>query len=176
MSRSVVEILEGVREIGNNEMMTRGNYVSHDVVRPDLADKGAICGGRQACAVGSLFLAAGVPFDIAARVSTGFERHRFMADHPDLRAAYDALNAAAYRYIGDHELSERFGEENSRLGWAEVLFESDVFSEELRARGKSWTVSWTVKESDEHYNEIQQLARACMLEIVDMALADLAAA
>src|SRR5688572_27543090 len=51
-------ILDGVVAISGREMLIHGTYVTSDVVRPDLAREGAICGGRQACLLGSVALAA----------------------------------------------------------------------------------------------------------------------
>lgn len=50
-------VLDGVVTISGNEMLIHGTYVS-GVTRPDLAAKGSICGGRQACLIGSVALAA----------------------------------------------------------------------------------------------------------------------
>jgi hypothetical protein len=63
MSRTQEKALatcDGVIEIAKNEMLVRGNYIT-GIVDDKLKQQGAICGGRQACLVGSLYLAHGVP-------------------------------------------------------------------------------------------------------------------
>src|ERR1044072_1662169 len=54
--------LNRMREIVLNEMLMHGEY-STAVVDERRAEEGAVCGGRRACAVGSLWIAYGVPFD-----------------------------------------------------------------------------------------------------------------
>lgn len=55
-----VAILDRMLEVVDNDMLARVGYVSSTIVRPDLAEQGAVCGGHNACAIGSLYLAAGV--------------------------------------------------------------------------------------------------------------------
>jgi hypothetical protein len=54
-----IKILDGIEEIARNQMLVRGLYITDEVVRPDLAEAHSICGGRQACMVGSMWIAAG---------------------------------------------------------------------------------------------------------------------
>lgn len=54
--------LIGLEEIEANQMMKRGFYLTDQVVNPLLAKAGAVCGGHQACYVGSLWLGAGVQY------------------------------------------------------------------------------------------------------------------
>lgn len=109
IKNKAVAVCDGMREIARNEMLTRGVYVTDEIVRVDLAEAGAICGGHQACAVGSMLLAAGVRrrwrngdqylpgADVDARAD-------YLRRHPHIQAAYDALNEAAERYCKRHNI------------------------------------------------------------------------
>lgn len=93
--------LEGMRQIVRREMLARGNYVEDEISNPRLV--GALCGGRKHCAVGSLWVGAGV----RPRILFGSlelpgvlqsHRKRFLRRRPGLRVAYVALNAAAAEF------------------------------------------------------------------------------
>lgn len=58
-------ILDGVVSISENEMLIHGEYITPDVVSEKLAKSGAICGGHQACLLGSVALAATGRYDDA---------------------------------------------------------------------------------------------------------------
>lgn len=104
--QQALKALDGMRQIVENEMLTRGQYTTDDVVKPEM--KGSICGGRKYCAVGSLWAAHGVKVTPIARawVTTfslpGVEpelRENFLKHRHGLRTAYEALNDAASDYI-----------------------------------------------------------------------------
>lgn len=99
--RKAISTCDGVIRIANNEMLQQGVYVSRDIVNPALEREGSICGGRNACLVGSIYLAHGVPFkdmDHEGHIPSFFAygRESYMADKPALRLAYDAFNQAAF--------------------------------------------------------------------------------
>lgn len=131
------QIIERMEEIVRNEMLDYGYYVSDEIERPDLAEIGAVCGGRRACAVGSLYLAAGIKpivreYDdepIARLPGTDpSERLMFMMTRPALRTAYEALNDAANEYIDREGIEVNrepdFYGAHSYHGDLEVLFET----------------------------------------------------
>lgn len=94
--KTALKALDEMTEVINNEMLLHGRYVTEAVECPDLAAAGAACGGRRACAVGALFLGAGVKAK-GLNLPGAFphERPGFLAHRPGLRLAYDALNKAA---------------------------------------------------------------------------------
>jgi hypothetical protein len=127
-----VEILDNMRTIVEREMLVHGTYLDPFICRPDLAEQGAICGGRRACAIGSLWLAAGVDLEpinsdidpdnvFLPGCSTGM-RHEFMEDKPHLRLAYRHLNQAAREYAEHHNVTVAWDADS--FGWLEALFES----------------------------------------------------
>jgi hypothetical protein len=93
-------ILDRFQQIVDNEALVRGLYVT-PVVAPARIDKA--CGGRNACAIGSLWLAAGVApvfrdgtWDLPGTVRG---RAKFLEDQSaSLRLAYGVLNEAAQFY------------------------------------------------------------------------------
>ena len=131
VEQEAVTILDGMESIARNEMLTRGVYVTDDIVSPQLAEQGAICGGRQACMVGSMWLAAGVKLELdevgfprLPGVTLG-ERQEFLAERPELAMAYDAMNSVSHDYIIYHGLSNwRWEHRNPTEGWMEALFEA----------------------------------------------------
>lgn len=128
---------DGVITITKREMLQQGVYVSHNICDPKLADEGAICGGRKACLVGSIFLANGHTYHEFMRAASGgspyvghlpswFQtgRWEFMADKPSLSLAYDAFNEAAWEAIErDHAELDIEAEFPPIEGWAEYFFE-----------------------------------------------------
>lgn len=110
IKNKAIAICDGMREIARNEMLTRGTYVTDEIVRPDLAQSGAICGGHQACAVGSMLLAAGVrrrrnEYNNVYLPGADVDRRAdYLRRHPHIKAAYDALNEAAERYCKRHNI------------------------------------------------------------------------
>jgi hypothetical protein len=127
-----VEIVRNMQKIIANEMLTRGEYVEEDVSNPRLAEQGAICGGRRACAVGSLWLAALVPMEFKDPDHPTWgdmpgvlvrDRLDFLDDKPGLASAYDALNAAAREYAARYGWDTQ-DDGRSYLGAMEVLFET----------------------------------------------------
>lgn len=118
-----LKTLDGMVEITKNEMLARGVYFSDQVVRRDLAESGALCGGRRACLIGSAWVAYGVKLDKEAVLpgTDEDERHQFLRNRPALNAVYKALNNAAQRkFDRDPDLVERDHESA-----AEALFEGN---------------------------------------------------
>lgn len=111
----VIRIIETVKGIVANDMLARGNYREHHLSRPDLVD--APCGGHRVCAVGSLWAAARVPVDRATgswpRIAYANQRHLTFDAFPALGEAYEALNAAAERYV-ETEASEEIVQDYER--------------------------------------------------------------
>lgn len=103
---AALDVLEGMREIALADMMDRVGYLSDDVV--DRSRTGAVCRGHKACAVGSLWLAAGVELkrdiygDWALPGVEEDEREEFVRHRAKLRIALRALNEAATEYIERH--------------------------------------------------------------------------
>lgn len=139
-----IKTLNGVIQIARNEQLRRGVYISDEIVNERLAAKGAICGGHQACFVGSLFIAA--KGSVTPLYDHGYVdedifsvsgRHDYMKNRPYMRLAYEAANEAAYdvwakspdkfreseTYI-DHAFFSR--EASPHSGWAEALFEEGM--------------------------------------------------
>lgn len=122
-------ILENMRTIASADMMRRVGYISEDVI--DKSRVNAVCRGHQACAVGSLWLAAGVepqwsprgPWDSVKLpgVDDGEQRERFLRNRPALRTAYKALNESAAVAMSNGSISPA-SEYSDPL---EQLFESD---------------------------------------------------
>lgn len=57
-AEAAAEVLRGVCEIAENEMLVRQTYITEGITNEALAEAGAVCGGRQACLVGAVALAA----------------------------------------------------------------------------------------------------------------------
>lgn len=107
--QKAVTILEGMEQIAERNMLIHGRYVTAEVHSPELAQSGAVCRGHKACAIGSLYLAGGVRMTYE-KTNSGImlanmpgvdeeDRAEFLRNRPALRAAYDALNEAADRFI-----------------------------------------------------------------------------
>ena len=136
IKNQAIAILDNMREIVRNDMLLRGQYLTDHVARPDLKEQGAVCGGHQACAVGSLYLAGGVKprryrdhwgeyvYELPG-VEAGHARRRYLRRKPALRAAYDALNAAAERYCKRHKIDLR--EHHNADGQEIDNFDVDLF-------------------------------------------------
>lgn len=103
--------LDGMRSIVRREMAAPGNYVSNDVIRPEL--EGALCGGRTHCALGSLWAGYGIKLertyhdDVFMPGVIECDRPRFLRNRPGLRAAYEALNASAAAFAEKHGMDLR---------------------------------------------------------------------
>lgn len=99
-----IDSLNGVIQIAKNEMLQQGLYIS-EVRDEKLAEQGAICGGRNACLVGSLWLGYGIkPVGDALFPelpgTDDDERRKFIRNRPGLRLALDALNEEAIKEGG----------------------------------------------------------------------------
>lgn len=124
--------LKRMKEIARNEMMARGSYIS-EVTNLELARKGSVCGGHNACAIGSLWIGYGVPiqygwstaYPYLEGVSCSLDRQEFVAHRPGLKLALRALNDASVRWTMQNRPHE-LGTIQSRLWHDEVecLFES----------------------------------------------------
>lgn len=132
-----VKIFEGMEQIIRNEMLARGVYITAYVVNPDLAESGAICGGHQACMVGSMWIAAGVKAEVVddgdgygpifyLPGTEGRVREEFLAKRPALRLAYDAMNELSRQFVDEHDL---IGDITYSETWGmmESLYESHRF-------------------------------------------------
>lgn len=132
-----IKTLNGMKQIARNEMLKPGHYVSGTVEDPELAKKGAVCGGHSACLIGSLYIAGGVKFREVGRtwdeqrivdlpgVKSGRQKE-YMARRPHLRLAWDALNDAAEVYLRKlpQERQEDVREGSKFEGRAETVFEN----------------------------------------------------
>lgn len=58
VQNDAIKILDGIEEIARRDMLIRGTYIT-PVLNEELAAAGTICGGRQACMLGSMWIAAG---------------------------------------------------------------------------------------------------------------------
>jgi hypothetical protein len=135
--KQALDALEGMKEIVKKEMLVRGEYLTQEIVNPKLANAGAICGGRQYCAIGSLWAGAGIhpqkdkdgnwilPGADADHPNRG-SREVFLRNRHGLRTAYNALNAAAEQHIQRHGI-ETEGEFEAAI---EDLFESFDYAED----------------------------------------------
>lgn len=123
--------LDGVIKIADNEMLIQGDYVTAEIVNPELAKKGAVCGGRKACLVGSTYLAHGVKvWREDGGLFETWRRDDFMRTRPALRLAYEALNEAALRLIKREHRDviaewsyDGIGLSEPSQGWGEYFFE-----------------------------------------------------
>lgn len=105
-----INALVNMSIIVENEMVASGSYIT-DVV--DTSKTDAICGGRKACAIGSLWVGYGIEPVIIHRENADVddvilpgvdqnERREFFREHPGLGLAYKELNNATDRWIKDH--------------------------------------------------------------------------
>lgn len=132
-----LDTCDGVIQIAENEMLTRGTYLT-SVVRPKMAREGAVCGGRRACLVGSMYLAHGGFKDIEEMGMSMDARGREMRNRPGLRLAYRAINEAALRRaekinagVVNRERSRNYSDHyhdtddgSPEEGWGEWFFET----------------------------------------------------
>lgn len=112
--QQAIDALNGMATIVRAEMVEQGIYISEEIVDPDRAD--AICGGRKACAIGSLWLGGGIKPDILEGPSGEIwdvrlpgteqsDRNDFLHPRHGLRVAYNALNESAEAYMERHNPS-----------------------------------------------------------------------
>jgi hypothetical protein len=114
---SPLEVIENFETIVRRERLVRGSYgeppkmihdPEHRQIAEELRDAGAICGGIQACAIGTLWLAARVRLNFAEGTDWAVpnwmgehERPKAIEETPHLGEALDALNAAATDYMDE---------------------------------------------------------------------------
>jgi hypothetical protein len=104
-----IQALDGMREIVRHEMLTTGTYIEEEISNPRLAKSGAICGGHKHCAIGSLWVGAGikpVKQDTCNFLPGADEvsRPNFLKHRPGLKLAYNALNEAASDFMENKEI------------------------------------------------------------------------
>ena len=151
MPGSAIEVLDRMQQVVDNEMLRRGTYITDYITDHDLELDGAVCGGRQACAIGALGLGAGVEYTDAEADEEGHyvgslglpgvaqnARDHFMSDKPHLRAAFDALEKAAHWYVLDVPESKEYADASETCefqhSYLEALFESSWWSDGDEAR------------------------------------------
>lgn len=146
--QKAIDALEGMRLIVKREMLVRGEYVTDDIKNPKLAEEGALCQGRQYCAIGSLWIGGGVKLHLGeylgwageylgwagevayfeAELPGVFESARpdFLRRRPGLKLAYESLNAAAADWIKKYDLDKVVNHPNKEEYKAEIeaLFEN----------------------------------------------------
>lgn len=101
-AEKAIKVLDRMSTVVKNDMLTRGEYVTQSVISKKLAEEGAICQGRKACAIGSLWLAYGVRIKgkNGSLVLPGAESaSRYATHRPALKLALNALNAEATDFI-----------------------------------------------------------------------------
>ncbi len=120
--------LDGMLEVTRNEMLRRGDYISRFVVSEYLEEHGAVCGGHRACAVGALWLGAGVEIEYSMGMATlpgtndSHQREEFLETRPALALAYAAMNQVCDEYIDELDLRGRLNADFADS--MEQLFES----------------------------------------------------
>lgn len=154
IEKKALDTCDGVIVMAQAEMLRQGVYVTRDIIDRERERDGSICGGRQACLVGSIFLAYGVPWgdiDFEGHIPSFFSaenRESYMADKPALELAYTAFNQAAFEIV-EREYGERLDYDydwdedkdcympTDRLevppeGWGEYFFEKVLGDEGSR--------------------------------------------
>lgn len=159
VQEQAIKILDGMAGIVQREMLKAGLYLSHHVVRQDLADAGSLCHGHEVCAVGAMWLAGGIQpvVDMSTQCwrlpyTSPSEREPVLSRDPALALAYNTMNE-----LGEQEL-ENFEWRGSGMyeGGMEKFFEHYVgHSEDYR-------------EDQEDTGEDERLAeaRTLMLELI----------
>lgn len=101
VAASARRIVERAAEMIDVEVdLVRGSYYN---------ESPSYCGGRRVCAIGALWLAAGIQpsyitsgcWEVPGTGDSSNRRDRFLDDRPALRLAYDAVNAAARAHYDD---------------------------------------------------------------------------
>lgn len=96
-----IGIIERMQEVVRNDMLIRGVYLDSEI---DLEKKeaGAICGGHRVCAIGSLWVGAGIKptWDRFSGWYLPYVTSRYIAfgQIPGLGVAYDTLNAVSVEH------------------------------------------------------------------------------
>jgi hypothetical protein len=131
---SALKALDGMEEVVQAEMLVHGVYAT-EVIDEKLAEKGAICGGRQYCAIGALWTGAGIRVEPYGRDRLPgvypAERRDFLARRPGLRLAYETLNEVAQAWVVRNRRKDQFCDDDESL--AEVTIE-DVFEHDYEDR------------------------------------------
>lgn len=55
-----IGIIERMQEVVHNDMLIRGDYIDSRNVDEKMKESGSICGGHRVCAIGSLWIGAGI--------------------------------------------------------------------------------------------------------------------
>lgn len=136
-------ILDGVVTISENDQLIHGEYVTSRIVKPELAAQGAICGGHQACLVGSVAIASLRRFDRAndawlaiQAIRHGLhtdptnywfedyeEERKYINRRPALKLAMTALNEAAEAILAAKRQTPKVRDARSHPTPAEGYFE-----------------------------------------------------
>lgn len=134
-------ILDGVVEISSHDMLIHGSYFTRHIANENLAKQGAICGGRQACLLGSVAVSAvggasrnttiaetldAVRFGPANLVNSwdGFSSEQAaLRRRPALRLAIEALNEEAFERLSALRKTKRVRQALDELSPAEGYFE-----------------------------------------------------
>jgi hypothetical protein len=135
VKQDALDALDGMQQIVEREMITQGTYVTAYVADPELKD--SICGGRKYCAIGALWVGAGIaPVFMGKTEDDGYahmklpgiasnDREDFLANEPALERAYNTLNQVAVDYVNRNHIDS---DVIDLIAWAselESLFESD---------------------------------------------------
>lgn len=129
------QILDNMEFLVERERLVRGSYLEQKL-DPELS--GALCQGHRACAIGSLWLSAGVPVEVITNsdstalgyylpATDDYEREEFLNDKPGLNRALDALNKATEEFAVDHDINlTRIMEDSGYQDPIEALFEHNL--------------------------------------------------
>lgn len=165
-TRKALRVCDGVISIAANEMLVQGTYVTEHVANQELKERGAICGGRKACLVGSMYLSHGdLPTKEEANERYGHSgfwagifrppyRPEYMADRPALKLAYDAFNTAAYEIMLSEPWTREFETEeydDDEGEYVTARIEIDVSSQHEPSEGWGEYFFEIVLKSEEDY-------------------------
>lgn len=121
------DILRRFAKIVSADRLVHSIYVDDG---GDTTRSNALCGGHRACAIGSLWIAAGIKperddeFTYILPTAHPGNRYAAFAQVPGLEEAYYALNAAAADYMASEDLDPTDTACGCYEGELEVLFES----------------------------------------------------
>lgn len=154
VKRKAIADLKGMRQIVDNEQLVRGNYIDN-AVNKKLEAAGAICGGRKACLIGSLWMGSGIKAEFhperGAILPFVYEgtRHFMFNTYPDMELAYDALNIEAEKFSG--RIKDYTFEPGRYRSAAEDLFEhtfEPVMAAQAKEESKEERAQYWTDEDD----------------------------